>query len=239
MTNYDPTCIADIVFPNEFAEKLIQSIISGERPFPQSGKNGILLYGVFGTGKTALAKLLPDAIEAGKSGNSSGFTFERVQSGNNATALISKIQHQTNTVSLYCDHHYFVLDEVDNLSPDAMKSLKSVMNIPGTVFVLTTNNINKVERGVQDRCHMVEFNAAPNAAWLPLVRRIITDQGVPVPDDEHLLSIISTSKGSARRVVDLATEFIVMYRRQQRIKNVVPVLAPIASLTVDEAKIVV
>ena len=239
MSNYDPTCIADIVFPSELGERLIQSIISGDRPFPQSGKNGILLYGVFGTGKTALAKLLPDAIETQKSGNSSGFTFERVQSGNNATALISKIQQQANFVPLFGNHHYFVLDEVDNLSPDAMKSLKSVMNIAGTVFVLTTNNLNKVERGVQDRCHMVEFNAAPDTAWLPLVRRIINDQGVPVPDEQYLLTVISNAKGSARRVVDLATECVVKYRRQQRMLNAVPVITPIVPVAVNEAEIVV
>ena len=140
---------------------------------------------------------------------------------------------------LFGDHHYFVLDEVDNLSPDAMKSLKSVMNIAGTVFVLTTNNLNKVERGVQDRCHMVEFNAAPDTAWLPLVRRIINDQGVPVPDDQYLLTVISNAKGSARRVVDLATECVVKYRRQQRMLNAVPVITPIVTVAVNEAAIVV
>ena len=239
MTNYDPQCIADIVFPSKPAELLIQSIITGERPFPQSGKNGILLYGVFGTGKTALAELLPDAIEAGKSGNPSRYRFERVQNGNNATALINKVQQQANHYPLFIDYHYFVLDEVDNLTLDAMKSLKSVMNIAGTIFILTTNNLNKVELGVQNRCHLVPFNAAPNAAWLPLVRRIISDNAVPVPNDQYLLTIISKSKGSARDVVDLSTEFVINYRKQHRMLNAIPVLTPVASVAINEAAIVV
>ena len=225
MNNYDPTCIADIVFPTDRAELLIQSIISGERPFPQSGKNGILLYGVVGTGKTVLAKLLPDAIETVKSGCDSDYTFERVQKGNDATTLLNRIANEA-VLMPSASHRYFVLDEVDNLTPDTMKSLKSVMNIPGPIFILTTNNLSKVERGVQDRCHLVEFNAAPHAAWLPLVRRVIRDQCVAVPDDQHLLSIISRCQGSARRVVDIATEYVVQYRRQQRMLGLHPSVAP-------------
>jgi len=67
-TRYDPKTISDIVFPCQHTSDLIHDIISGNLPFPMSGKNGILLHGVPGTGKSALAKLLPDAIEAAKSG---------------------------------------------------------------------------------------------------------------------------------------------------------------------------
>ena len=215
MKSYDPTCIAEIVFPTERAELLIQSILSGDRPFPQSGKNGILLYGVVGTGKTALAKLLPNAIEAVKSGSDSDYTFERVQKGNDATTLLSRIANEA-CLMPFASHRYFVLDEVDNLTPDTMKSLKSVMNIPGPIFILTTNNLSKVERGVQDRCHLIEFNAAPAAAWLPLVRRVISDRGLHVPDDAFLLPMLSQCHGSARRVVDIAVEYVVQYRRHQR-----------------------
>jgi DNA polymerase III delta prime subunit len=114
-------------------------------------------------------------------------------------------------------HRYFVLDEVDNLNPDTMKSLKSVMNIPGPIFVLTTNNLNKIEKGVQDRCHLVAFNAAPDAAWLPLVRRVIADGGVPVPDDQHLLGVLAKNDGSVRDIVDRAMEIVVSFRRNPKV----------------------
>ena len=131
-------------------------------------------------------------------------------------------------------HRYFVLDEVDNLTPDTMKSLKSVMNIPGPIFILTTNNLSKVERGVQDRCHLVQFNAAPHAAWLPLVRRVIFDQCVPVPGDQHLLSMISHCQGSARQVVDSATEYVVQYRRQQHMLGLPGSFSPALDAAVNQ-----
>ena len=59
-----------------------------------------------------------------------------------------------------------------------MASLKSAMNMPNTIFIITTNHIDKVERGVINRCEEVEFNAAPAEDWLPLANRILKDMKV-------------------------------------------------------------
>ncbi len=121
--------------------------------------------------------------------NDSGMKYIRVLPGANGLTMLGGIKSQAELVP-FRSQHYFVLDEVDNLNDQAMKLLKSVMNIPGSVFILTTNNFDAVEVGVRSRCHCIQFNAAPEANWLPLVRRILTGEGVPGLSDKELLPVI-------------------------------------------------
>ena len=161
------------------------------------------MHGVYGTGKTALAKLLPDAIEMNKIGYEAYVHFEHVQQGNNGAQLTDKLKNIASLMP-FSTHHYFVLDEVDNLNKDAMASLKTVMNMPHTVFIMTTNNITKIEGGVKNRSYRVEMNAAPDEKWLPLFKRVMHDQNVLPPDDSVLLPVIEKCNGSARDVVTAA-----------------------------------
>ena len=65
---YEPQTLNDIIFGNPESKLRIYDIVTGAEPLPSSGKSAILLYGVYGTGKTTMAKMLPDALEKGKTG---------------------------------------------------------------------------------------------------------------------------------------------------------------------------
>jgi replication-associated recombination protein RarA len=211
--HYEPKTVDEIVFTSPKSRNLIYDIINGSLPFPMSGLNGILLYGVPGTGKSALARILPNAIERNITGDDAWVTFIDVHQGNNGATLIDKIKNISQTYPLSGRYQYIVLDEVDNLKKDAMLSLKSAMNTANTAFILTTNYPQDMEIGVLNRCHKIEFNRAPSTGWLPLVKRILVDYDAFIPPDSLLLPMIDACDGSARTIV---TSTISLANQQKR-----------------------
>jgi DNA polymerase III delta prime subunit len=122
--------------------------------------------------------------------------------------MLQNIANAAALMPYQASQRYFVLDEVDNLNDQAMAVLKSVMNTPNCVFVLTTNHFERIEAGVRDRCHCIPFMAAAAVKWLPLARRMVTDAGLCGITDPQLLAVIDTGKGSARNILDAVVSVI-------------------------------
>ena len=197
-----PQNVFDIHYGNPESRLRIEDIVTNIEAIPSSGKSGLLLYGVYGTGKTTLANLLPDAIEQGKTGLglNSPETFIGCQQGFNGPQVMTLIGNILNVVSFNASGlHYIILDEVDNLTNLAQQSLKSAMNTHRAVFILTTNNIAELDKGLKDRCVLIEMNAGSPEEYLPLAKEIANSKNV-VLNDELLLDAIYLANGSMRNL---------------------------------------
>ena len=202
-SKYEPKTINDIIWGNTESRLRIEDIVSGAEALPYCGKSAILLYGVFGTGKTTLANLLPNAIEKGRADEDLAIEadFIACQQGFNGPQVMSLIERVLSKTSFNASGlHYFVLDEVDNLTKLAQQSLKSALNTNRGIFILTTNNISELDKGLKDRCVLVEMNAAAVSDYLPLAKNLVSDMGVVMSDDD-LLPTISAAKGSLRNLI--------------------------------------
>ena len=209
-----PTCLNDFALQPNSRFKL-ESILDHTLSFPDNGVNGIILHGLYGTGKTTMAELLPGLIETAKSDPNAGSvpvgdlvdtqdpaqTYYPCIQGQNGIGLINNIQNGTSFVAWNASGlHYVILDEVDLLTDAAKASFKALMNRTNVVFIMTTNHLNEVDPGVQNRSVLVDMNVPPPIHWRPILRRVYTQSGLVAPPDSTLDQVVQAGRGSARSI---------------------------------------
>lgn len=204
---FSPTTLEECVISDAPSKDNLDQIINKVIPFPAFGKCGILLHGPYGTGKTTVARLIPELMEQARGGKDAIYYLYPCAQSKNGSNLIALIERSTEVISFnHGGLHYTILDEVDNLTDAAQRSLKAIMTGLYGVFILTTNHIGEIDKGIVSRCHVIHMLEANPKDWLPRVKEIILSMGANLPPDSSLIPIIKQCNGSGREVLTAAMQ---------------------------------
>lgn len=181
----DPKSLDDFVISRHDEQMpLLKAYVEGSIEFPSSATNTIILYGQYGSGKTQLAQLLPELIETSRATKGSmidgkvQFETKFISCGGESPAdkqkTISFIRERMRSGFMPQSgrYRYFIFDEVDEWLT-AQSDLKSLMSSTDTksVFILTTNFLNKLDKGLISRAICFEMNKVEPYRYLPILRR--------------------------------------------------------------------
>ena len=205
MSNFTPLSTAEMVFSNTETKDLLLDILHHNIDFPTNGRNTLLLYGSYGSGKTTYANIFFSEYENSFEERSLLLNSMRVNDievdGNEKiTTTVDKINTVANFVPLNrSNKHFFLFDEVDGYNEKQQQRLKSCLNREDIVCVMTTNHIDKIDKGLQSRSHIICFNASHNTTnYVDRMKQIIRQNSLPMLNDKTLVNIASKTNGDWR-----------------------------------------
>ena len=74
------------------------------------------------------------------------------------------------------------------------------MNRKDVIFIMTSNNLDQIDKGIQNRSVLIDMNVPPINDWRPILRRVYENAGLPAPPDAVLDQVVQAGRGSARSI---------------------------------------
>ena len=125
----------------------------------------LLFYGGAGTGKTTLAKIIANNVDA-------DVMYVNASDENNIETVRTKIKNYASTVG-FRQWKIVILDEADYMTPNGQAALRNLMETfsKTTRFILTCNYVEKIIDPIQSRCQVFGITP-PNKT--EVAKRIVT-----------------------------------------------------------------
>ena len=162
----------------------------------------LLLYGVAGTGKTTLAKIITNQIDC-------DVMYINASDENSVDAVRDKIRGFASSMG-FRKWKVVILDEADYLTPNAQAALRNLMETfsKSTRFILTCNYVEKVIDPIQSRCQTFAITPPSKKEVAKRLHQILTEEGVEF-NNEDLAILVNSGYPDIRRVLNAAQRQVV------------------------------
>ena len=183
---YRPTTVDEFVFATPKLEAQIKRYTNGKSLLP------LVLHGNYGTGKSLLADLIPKALD----GDEVVVNYVNAEEMNSASEVRKKFFREPLFDKLFGTgeqkYNYTVVEEV-NFDPKAKGALRVCLDgmAERELFIFTTNEVEKIDKGLLSRAEVVEVLPAPPERFFPRAQHILRSEGVDL-DDSVLRDVLET-----------------------------------------------
>jgi replication factor C small subunit len=162
----------------------------------------LLLYGVAGTGKTTLAKIITNQIDC-------DVMYINASDENSVDAVRDKIRGFASSMG-FRKWKVVILDESDYLTPNAQAALRNLMETfsKSTRFILTCNYVEKVIDPIQSRCQTFAIAPPSKKEVAKRLHQILNKESVTF-NNEDLAVLVNSGYPDIRRVLNAAQRQVV------------------------------
>jgi len=146
-----------------------------------------------GTGKTTLAYVLANTLD---------YPLHVFNASSKKTRGIAFVEEELIPLTRAGNYKQIILlDEADQLTPEAQSALKGVIENAQGFFILTCNDIRKVSKWLQSRCLTIEFRPIGRKPMMERLQHICGIEGVEITES-NLGLICDAHEGDLRNAIN-------------------------------------
>jgi DNA polymerase III delta prime subunit len=184
---------SDLVFADPQVEHDLRQYAEGK------AFNNILLHGPYGSAKSMTAKVLV-ATNYGKRLSDAVLDVTEIQHDidSRTQSFVAGSRYGYYAIANHTFRPYAIMNEVDEFTRDQQLKLRGIIDEQVTGrLIFTTNNLEKVDGGLVDRCDCYELEIPPASAIVRRAQAICEAEGVNI-DPATLQQMIADVGGSLR-----------------------------------------